>query len=75
MPYRVTPAAQHAGREVVRARAAVKAADLAPIVKALQESGITSRNGVAASAPAGEELGTGHAAVYRALGKAPCWAA
>jgi hypothetical protein len=33
MPYRVTTAAQHAGRELVRARAAAKAADLAPIVK------------------------------------------
>jgi hypothetical protein len=45
--YRVTPAAQRAGREVVRARAVAKAADLAPTVKALQAAGITSLNGIA----------------------------
>jgi hypothetical protein len=47
--YRVTPAAQRAGREVVRARAAAEAADLAPIVKDIQAGGITSLNGIAAA--------------------------
>jgi hypothetical protein len=41
------PAAQHAGREVVRARAAAKAADLAPLVKELQAAGVTSLRGIA----------------------------
>jgi hypothetical protein len=45
--YRVTPAAQRAGREVVRARAAAKTADLAPIVKEQQASGVTTLQGIA----------------------------
>jgi hypothetical protein len=45
--YRVTTAAQRAGREVVRARAIAKAADLAPIVKELRAAGVTSLNGLA----------------------------
>jgi hypothetical protein len=49
MPHRVTPAAKHAGREVSRARAAAKAAAIAPIIKRLQAKGITSFGGIAAA--------------------------
>jgi hypothetical protein len=54
------------GVEACQARANERAAKLTPVVKALQ-SGITSRNGIAAWAARGEEVRTGRAAVHRAL--------
>jgi hypothetical protein len=45
--FHVTVAAQRAHREGVRARAAAKAADLAPLVKELRAAGVTSLNGIA----------------------------
>jgi hypothetical protein len=47
MPKGFTRAIQRAGWEARTARAAAKAADLAPIVKELQASGVTSLRGIA----------------------------
>jgi DNA invertase Pin-like site-specific DNA recombinase len=46
---RLTPAAQRAGTEARQARAAQRAADLAPIVKDLQAAGATSLRAIAAA--------------------------
>jgi hypothetical protein len=43
----LTPAVRRAGIEARQARAAERAAKLAPIVKALQAAGVTSLNGIA----------------------------
>ena len=44
-----TPAARRAAIEVRAARAKQSAANLAPLVRALQASGVTSLNGIAAA--------------------------
>lgn len=44
---RFTPAARRAAREAHQARADARAADLAPIIKAIQAAGITSLIGIA----------------------------
>ena len=43
----LTKAARKAGREAQIARAAARAADLAPVLKELREEGITSLGGIA----------------------------
>jgi hypothetical protein len=44
-----TPVAHHAGAEANKARAAERAADLAPIIAELRAAGITSLRGIAAA--------------------------
>jgi hypothetical protein len=44
-----TAAVRHAGVEASQARAAERAAKLAPVVKALRASGVTSLSGIAAA--------------------------
>jgi hypothetical protein len=45
----ITPAAQRAGSEAVRARANQRAAELAPVIAELRAAGITSLSGIAAA--------------------------
>jgi hypothetical protein len=47
--HRITPAARRAGVEVCQARAAERAAKLAPIIDELKAAGITSLSGTAAA--------------------------
>jgi hypothetical protein len=47
--HRISPAAQRAGSEAVRARANQRAAELAPVIAELRAAGVTSLSGIAAA--------------------------